>query len=141
MLHYLFTAHFTDDTSIQQTQEDVSAVSPTGSAFTDVKLALDSGKQLASFTLVEQVEGEEREPNSYTVDLLTGQFIINTAPVWLIPEGLEQDPTEFRVIYWRQHSHDINVMTGQEVAHTIRFVLGWQCTVNEKNYQQTITLD
>ncbi len=127
MLKYLFKADFEDGSSILQTQDDVSSVDPTRSAFFDV---LTHESKLTEFHLV----NEDRSVSA-SLTLVTGEFSLNGARFYLDHAGIP-DGT-YRLVYFRRHKH----MSGTEgQSHEVSFFLGWQTTLDNKNIQRTITV-
>lgn len=129
-LKYLFTAEYRDGTSFDQTPEDVSSRDPKRSAFYDL---LHSGKAVKRFTL-------KGEGHTYTVDLSTGEFSCTGPHEWLAQEEAPESTSERRLIYYRQHRHELNRETREELSHTVTYLLGYQITVNDKNYQKLISI-
>ena len=130
-LKYLFVAHFEDGQIYQQTLEDVSQlVVPTeernASAFTDV-LELCKQKKLLTFSLV-------GEGHNYTVDLRDGHFEIDSIPFVSHEEDFIK---QFNLLFYRQHQHDFTP-EGKTLAHRVKYVIGWESTVNGKNYKHLI---
>lgn len=136
-LRYLFTAHFSDGTTITQTPEDVSMAEPlTRSAYYDVVQRLDD---VVSFELKEcDPQLPETFRRSWGVNLVDGHFWFGNvqfspqpvAAPQMVPGG------KFRLLYFRDH---IATWLGED-THKYRF--GWIYTDPEgKDYIQTIVLD
>ena len=128
-LKYLFECHLADGTIIRQTPEDVSAHTPGKNAFYDVLQRID---EVVLFGLI-------AEENAYAVDLRTGWFQANCAD-FCIPNDLPEGDHKFRLIYFRRNFHTV-MMGGElpeELKHIVEYHIGWQTTVDGKNYQQTI---
>ena len=128
-LAYLFECHFNDRTFIQQTQEDASTTTPGKNAFYDV---LQRINDVVAF-------GVFNDDHAYVVDLRDGHFDIDGVPFkaepFDFPTGHDQP---YRLIYFKRHTHSVTL--GQDGEdHTIGYYLGWQITVDGKNYQQTIS--
>ena len=128
VLKYLFTAEYEDGTSFSQTEEDVSVVEKTRSAFYDV---LNSGKTVTRFSI-------EGEGHVYCVDLTTGGFTRDGEPIAGEGDPLPDGDPELRLIYYRQHRHQFNRTTREELSHDVTYVIGWQTTHNGRNYQQKL---
>jgi len=130
MLDYLFEAHLTDGTLIQQTQEDVSSVRADKSAFYDVAQRLE---EVAFFGLL-------NEKHTFVVDLRDGHFEVDGVVFDLHPEPSLEIPagTPYRLIYFRHHKRHFSGVV--EIAHEVTYHLGWQITVAGKNYQQTLAV-
>lgn len=140
MLKYLFTAVYKDGSVYQQNAEDRSVKEPDKrSCYYD----LDQD-QLDYFVL----KGEGHE---YGVDLRDGhfeidgvQFVMHEGHQRKLPNGrtVIVPLSDFRLIFFRQHTH--NFIVGQnvqkEVSHEIVYRIGWQCTVDGKNYQQVMQI-
>jgi len=109
MLDYLFEAHFSDGTMIQQTPEDVSVVDPTRSRFYDVAQRLDDVVAFGFFN----------DQHTYAVDLRDGHFEVDGAPFFSYPKDFApSEETKFRLIYFRHHTHQIT--QGSDVEdHTV----------------------
>jgi len=133
MLRYLFEALYNDGTSLRQSQDDVSSVDPTRSAFFDV----DHSK-LLHFRLVRQ----ESPVCFYAVDLRDGWFFVNGLPFRMH----EYPVTNIRLIFFRRHTHNFNANSdgtpGEETDHRVVYRLGWQGNDYEgKNVQHVMELD
>ena len=126
MLKYLFTAHYKDGTTIEQTQEDAS-VTGKGSAFTDVLAK-------KGITLFDITDGD----NSASVDLISGEFTVNGAVLNLHEQYFNPEEHKLRLIYFRETIVE-RVQTGEttEDRHYVnRYFIGWQCTDKEgKNHK------
>lgn len=125
MLSFLFTCRFKNGDIIQQTQADVSAVDASRSAFYDVLQRIDD---VELFTLT---NGQ----HTYQVDLRTGLFEVNGVPFSLHPDEVPES-AKLRLIYFHRHQH-LSV-GGTLGGHTTQYYIGWQTTINGKNYQRTI---
>ena len=144
-LKYLFVAEFTDGTFLKQTPEDKSSLDPEKrSQFYDV---LQSGKTIRKFTLVEKKTFGMG--NVVSVDLTTGLFAINNLPVLLESEKLPTLPEKFELIFYRQHTENLNVTYGlrdgdvremESGSHFCEYFIGWQCNIKGKNYQQKLAV-
>jgi len=130
---YLFTVKYKDGTIYQQNPEDVSVTDPKRSCFYDVKQ-----DEISTFTF----RGENHE---YLVSMEDGHFEIDGVPFFM-HEDIREDLgngrvkliqlKDFRLIFYRQHKHEVRVSDRKELSHHIMFCIGWQCTVEGKNYQQ-----
>lgn len=143
-LKYLFSAEFQDGTSFIQNMEDRSLIDPDKrSSFYDLLHRVEEGSKLATFSLT---DGR----NSFTVDLQDGHFTINRVPFYLHEE---REAWDFRLIFFRQHTHHFNqrvdykdahwqeVGKPKQVNHEIVYRMGWQATVDGKNVQRIIEFD
>ena len=127
-LKYLFTAEYDDGTSFSQTEEDVSRVDPQRSAFYDV---LNSGKRVMRFHL-------DGQGHRYTVDLRDGSFAGDGPSEFLEREEPPETPSEYRLIFYRQHQHHFRADTHKQIGHEVTYVIGWQATIGGQNFQQTM---
>lgn len=138
MLQYLFTAFFTDGTSFEQAADDVSFLDPKRSSFYDLLEMVKNGQKLQSFVLAGlDNEGKARR---FGVDLLDGHFEIDGVPFWASPKNMPAIPEAFKLIFFRQHTHDMD-LRGIEKSHSIRYVIGWEANLQGRTYQQTIGVD
>lgn len=138
-LKYLFTATYKDGRVYQQNAEDKSLIEPEKrSCFFDIAQDID---KLASFVL----KGDGHE---YGVSLIDGHFEIDEIPFFM-HEGHIKDVGEkkilmplkdFRLIFFRQHTRSYKVALyaneQKEIDHKIIYRMGWQCTIDGKNYQE-----
>jgi hypothetical protein len=135
MLKFLFEAHFSDGSQIQQTPEDISATDPTKSAFYDVAQRLDDVVYFGIFN-------PSRPTETYVVDLKNGHFEICGVPITAHQQSAENFPpdTKFRLVYFRKVTRHFNPADMLETGVEMAFHIGWQCTVDGKNVQQTIAV-
>jgi hypothetical protein len=130
---YLFEAHLSDGTLIQQTPEDISTTDPTRSSFYDVQQRIDDVEFFGIYN----------EHNTYTVDLSDGHFEVNGEP-FNAGDPQVQLPTDakFRLIYFRRNKLNFaaNCEGMEQTSHEVSYFIGWQVTVDGKNYQQTISV-
>ena len=117
MLKYLFVAGYKDGSYYQQNEADVSCTDEKRSCFFDV-----DQEQVWDFIL------NDKEGNWFLVDLVDGHFEVNGKPFFMHDQG--EGLKDFRLIFYRQHEHDFNLGM-EEVAHRIRYCIGWQ--TNDKN--------
>jgi hypothetical protein len=149
MMKYLFECHFNDGTVLQQTEEDVSTVDQTRSAFYDVMQRNDDIVVFGMFNY----------QNTYAVDLRDGSFLINNAK-FTIPLLVETEVTnaedgtvteqkepfvaapdqKFQLIYFRRHRHltVVGAILPEELTHEVEFHIGWSTQVNGEELRQTI---
>ena len=114
-MKYLFTVEYKDGTFFKQNEEDVSLTDPLRSAFFDIRQ-----DDVKKFSLT-------GEGHIYLVDLTDGHFEVDGVPFRFHNEDLK----DFRLIYWRQHTHIYGVVKLNEKSHEIVFCMGWQAN-NEK---------
>lgn len=125
MLKYLFTAIYKDGTRYTQNEQDISIKNKERSCFFDVEQ-----DKLAKFML-------SGERHTYAVNLVTGNFEIDGNSFGVFESTLKK----YRVIFWRQHTHSINMVDKTEV-HKIRYCIGWQANDERgKNHQRIIYID
>jgi hypothetical protein len=130
-LSYLFECHFNDGTILQQTQEDVSSTEPTRSAFFDVIQRLNDV----------QLFGVYNDVHTAVVDLRDGHFEIDGVVFTISGDELPEGDHELRLIYFRRHRHTLAMgEIPDELKHETEYHIGWQTTVEGKNYQRTIAL-
>ena len=128
-MKYLFCVRFKDGTIYVQNPEDISVEDKTRSCFFDIQKQINADNPPEIFTL------EDKE-NLYVVDLTTGIFEINGVQFSLHNEPL---PGPFRLVYFRRHTHKLNI--GAEAEHSISYNFGWQTTHNGENIQRIITVN
>lgn len=131
---YLFTCRFTDGSTIQQTIEDLSAKDDTRSAFYDVVQRMD---EVETFTIINR---DAPRTHTYMVDLRDGHFEVDGVPFEVSSEELPGE-AEFRLIYFHRHQHHViqgQTMTGNE--DVVRYHIGWQTTIDGKNFQSMISV-
>jgi len=132
-LKYLFTVEYTDGTTKKQTPQDNSKLEPdTRSEFYDV---LHSGKSIKTFTLREHTLFF---PKWLSVDLTTGKLThnLNKKDIFFEGDMKTPPPKKRELIFYRQHQHDFNQQTHQEIAHRVTYCIGWQANIDGKNYKQ-----
>lgn len=153
-LKYLFEVEFKDGSTYKQNDKDTSQfnlkkvriengqeIISDGTAFTDIEKKI---YQIKTFSLV-------NDKHRFTVDLTDGHFemdgvithidhtVDQVVPVHLIPK------VPFKLIYFRQHKHDMNVNYEQrksnEIAHRIIYFFGWEFSISGKNYRQVVGIE
>lgn len=134
-MRWLFTAHFDDDTTIEQDQEDRSLTREGGSAFTDV-LAKPG---LIAFKL-QATDTQEWA----LVDLTTGAFIVNGTPLNLHNQYFEPHKYPLEIVYFQETRIDqVLNEKGEELSirhYTNRYFIGWKTEVNGKEKQVTLAV-
>ncbi|HEX8196353.1 MAG TPA: hypothetical protein VF571_09210 [Pyrinomonadaceae bacterium] len=123
-MKYLFTAQFNDGEEYRQTTEDKSLTTEGKSAFYDIK-----DRDIKTFKL-------EGDGHTYLVDLTDGHFEIDGVPFGAGKPVLADEP--LRLIYFRRNY--IHHAGTEILGHDIDYFMGWQTTVNDKNYQQIIQI-
>lgn len=127
-LKYLFTVTYKDGSIFEQPQDDHSELDSKRSAFYDV---LQNEKDIELFTIR---YGEDE----WGVNLITGTFSHNGIEFVSKSEDLvSETPPEFRLVFYRTHTHNFN-QEDKELSHIVTYFIGWQCTIDGKNYQQVI---
>lgn len=128
-LKYLFSVLYSDGSIFEQTIEDRSTTRENGSAYTDVRQ-----DDVVRF-------GIANAERNALVDLRDGHFEIDGQPLWVgdAHEHLVGD-VELRLIYFRRNQILFNAEM-EEQGHRTRYYLGWQATVDGKNYQAMIGVD
>lgn len=128
-LKYLYTILFDDNSSYQQSNDDVSIFKEKGSAFSDVCflskpecISESSGngigdKKLSMFIL-------HGNNNTYAVSLEDGHFEVNGAPFHFNVIGKSGN---YKLYYNRRHTHVYNQTEQKEISHDYIYVFGWQC--------------
>lgn len=137
-LNWLFTAHFSDETTLEQTLEDrcLTRDDGTGSAFTDVLAREDD---LIAFELTNQETNE-----SIMVDLKSGNFVVNGVPVCAHNQNFEPQNYPLKLVYFRETRVERVIDgKGEHVSsrHFVnRYFIGWETVVNGKNKQATLAV-
>lgn len=144
-LSWLFVAYFKDGSHILQTQEDKSTTSKSGSAFTDVMSNFDD---LVAFELRHE-DGDK----VVTVDLVTGNFVVNGVPVCAHNQYFEAEKYPLKLVYFRENrveqhqtatiQPDMSVQTedvGTPTHYVNRYFIGWETTIMGKNKQVTLAV-
>jgi hypothetical protein len=129
-LAYLFECHFVDGTMIQQTPDDISKLDSARSAFYDVSQRID---EVIVFGLV-------NDDHTYVVDLRDGHFEIDGVPFDISGQDELPAGTSYRLIYFRRVVHTITQGFVNMTDSTVKYHIGWQATVDGKNFQQTISV-
>lgn len=135
---WLFTAYFNDGSKIEQTQEDkcLSRTDGTGSCFTDV---LERQDDLIGFMLY-----NEKENRAIMMDLITGNFMVNGVPVAIHDQDIDPEQHKLRIIYFRENrvERDLNIEgePTRERMYTNKYYMGWQTTIDGKNYKYTMAV-
>ncbi len=131
-LKYLFTAEFEDGYFIDQDPDDKSVLEPESrSGFYDVMEVIKDGRKLNKFSLTDGID-------IYAVDLLNGNFEINTLPIRVIETALNVPyPSEFKIIYFRQVTRQFNADLGSMNVNVV-YQLGWQGTLPDGSNIQRI---
>ena len=126
-LKYLFEVVYKDNSIYKQNEEDKPIIKEIGSSFSDVRQ-----EDVKIFTLV-------GDGHKYSVHLDDGHFEVDGVQFLMHEENdLLKD---FRLIFWRRHTHSFNETTKTELSHTIVYRFGWQANDNKgKNVQQIMQI-
>lgn len=132
--HYIFVAEYDDGQTYHQGPHDVSRQNPMKSAFYDIRVSpLIPEERLVKFGLI-----RTRLPLVVaTVDLRTGRFEINRAPVPVPMEAPRKREAPLRLLYEKQNelemcgapprTHRSVLNTGFESRHKVTYRMGWEC--------------
>jgi hypothetical protein len=135
-MKYLFEANFKDGEIYVQHPEDLPKEGTSGSSFAFVKQKID---EVTAFYLLPQSGCSEEYCTG--INLENGIFLINGLPVKIdekdFPLGFPPD-IQRRLIYFRRVT--VNYIGTVEQNKSTEFCIGWQATVNGKNYQQIISI-
>lgn len=130
MLKYLFQVTYKDNSTYQQNPEDISVSDSAKSCYSDVKQ-----EQVKSFFLF-------NDDHTYSVNLEDGHFEVDGVPFLMHDEN--DGVKDFKLVFWRRHTHDIEVNTekNKEVRHIIVYRFGWEA-INRKgqNIQQIMQIN
>ena len=141
---YLFSAYFADGTIIELSYSDKSTAEPeTRNAYYDV-LEKQKTSKLTKFEL-------KSADNLYLVSLIDGHFRVNGVPFFMHEPYTKNNPdgtveiipvTEFRLVYFKQHQHDVQMTNGEptQTAHRVTYHFGWQTTVDGSNIERVMKL-
>jgi len=110
-LEYLFVCHFNDNSCIRQTQDNVSSIDPSKSAYFDV------AQRITEVSKFQLYNGKM----SYTVKMQSGEFIVNGTRLFLDDDSA--DITQRELIYFRRVRRTVSPMG--ETA-TTNYHLGWR---------------
>lgn len=145
-LDWLFVAFLKDGSVIEQGPDDKPREQPEGSAFTDVMAHIDD---VVAFEL-RRVDNPKRV---VTVDLLTGNFVVNGEPICTHNQYFEAHKYPLKLVYFRETrvdqdqlatvQEDMSIKTenqGQPRHYVNRYFIGWETVVNGKSKQQTIAV-
>jgi hypothetical protein len=136
-----FVALYSDNTILEQNDEDKSIQNPTKSCFYDI-----NHDKLIAFAL------RNNDPNNYkeyTVNLKTGEFLLNGISLNDIIFTKDKDDYDFsysniknlklRLIYFKKNN--ISFTDGIKTNHNISYLLGWQTTdTNGCNLKRILTI-
>lgn len=123
LLKYLFIVEYKDGTIYRQNEEDKPVIVSKGSSFSDVRI-----EDVKRFYLVDA-------KNVFCVDLSDGHFEVNEVPFFMHDAG--DGLKDFRLIFYRQHTHCVNIGLGKEVSHDVNYCIGWQTNdINGNNVKR-----
>lgn len=126
LLKYIFQVTYKDGTTYTANQEDVSVKDPQRSCFYDIK-----PEEVKTFFLF-------NNDHQYSVNLEDGHFEVDGLPFFM--HDLNTDLKGFKLVFYRRHTHDFNAEDGSELRHEIVYHMGWECSINGKNYTQVMKL-
>jgi hypothetical protein len=103
---------------------------------------LSNNKNLSYLYLIPK-RPEYRKHVTFAVNYLTGEHLIQGVALNLVHKEIREEPNlHFRPIHVRRMRQEIG--EGMVLINTRRvhqYLLGWQVTVNGKNYQKIIAVD
>lgn len=135
MLKYLFAVEFTDGSNYFQNHDDVSALDNKRSCFYDVLQEVEKGKKIRCFYLK---TGEDFDLQTVGVNLIDGSFDVNGVSFLMHSDETLKD---FRIIFYREHTHKFNQRDGIELGHDIVYCIGWQTDdAKGKNVQRIMRI-
>lgn len=131
---WLFIADFSDGSELKQTPEDVL---PDSNQFKGVVERLDD---LKAFSLA-----HVDRTQLVTVDLVTGNFIVNGTPVCIHNQRFDPSRYKLELVYFREkvESQTRSVRSSEvleEQSFVSRYFIGWKTTVNGKDKQVTLAV-
>lgn len=128
ILKYLFQATYKDGSVYLQNEEDKSITEPeTRSCYFDVKV--DEVKSFFIFN----------NDHTYSVNLEDGHFEVDGMPFFM---HTDHRLTDYRLVYYRQHTHSFNQETSDELSHEVEYCIGWQANDSDgKNVQRIMTIN
>lgn len=132
---YLFEATYKDGIVYSQGADDTSLFVTGKNAFYDILYEPHKPiEELVEFSL-------KGDGHTYSVNLRDGHFEIDGVAIQVGDDmPLDHDKCEFRLIYFKRHTHHMN-LNFVEKEHLIKYFIGWQTTIQGKNYQQTISVE
>lgn len=135
-LKYLFVAEFANGYRILQNFEDKSSKDPLKSEFYDV-LEYEKKSPLIKFSI-----GHTKEDKSASVDLIDGHFELNGIPFFLHLNLPSPNP-KFRIVYYRIRTEQLTMTGNDRIPSSLdpSYMLGWQSTIEGKNYQEVIIIN
>ncbi len=69
-----------------------------------------------------------------SINLVTGTFIVRGAEFHPYISLIRAPDVHYRIIFYRRNRK----LSDQDYVFTHKFLLGWQCTIGERNYQRII---
>jgi len=128
MLDFIFIAELFNGTIYKQTPDDISVTTPGRSAYYDIKDA-----KIRRFSLV-------GKGHIFTIDLETGNLEADGNKIYT---KKPPEKAELRLIYYRQVQQHMQVGIDEDkvLTPTIRYFIGWQTTIRDKNYKFEIGVD
>lgn len=128
MLEFIFIAELFNGTIYKQTPDDISLTTPGRSAYYDIK-----NVKIRRFSLV-------GKGHIFTIDLESGNLEVDGNKIYT---KKPPEKSELRLIYYRQVQQHMQVGVDDDkvLTPTIRYFIGWQTTIKDKNYKFEIGLD
>lgn len=128
MLDFVFIAELFNGTIYKQTPEDISLKTPGRSAYYDIK-----DEKIKRFSLV-------GKGHLFTINLEDGTLEVDGNKIYT---KRPPEKAELRLIYYRQVQQHIRQSLDSDslLEPTIRYFIGWQTTVRDKNYKFEIGVD
>lgn len=125
-MKYLFSVVYKDGTTYHQNQSDTSLSEPEKrSSFYDVDV-----ENVQTFTLT-------GEGHTYLVDITDGHFEVDGVSFWMHELPLK----DFKLIYFRRHTHTFSQNMMEEIGHVIVFRVGWEAVdADGKKYEQVMQI-
>ncbi len=133
MLKYLFRCQFNDGEIFYQNLEDTSTLEEGKSSFFDL-LEKEKQSPIKEFYLY------EKDINYYSVNLKNGSFTINGISFFIHEQttDLSKKLSNFRLIYFRRVTQSLNITTGEALAPTTVYIIGWQANYPDGKNEQKL---
>lgn len=140
-LEWLFVAFYKDGSVIEQDPDDQPKEQPEGSAFSDV---MGHDGELVAFEL-RHIDGDRR----VTVDLITGNFVVNGCAVCAHNQYFEPRQYKLEIVYFRETRVQQDVQatvladgtvdqkpTGDPRHFVNRYFIGWSAELKDGKKKQ-----
>ncbi len=128
MLEYIFIAELFNGTIYKQTPEDISLKTVGRSAYYDIK-----DEKIKRFSLV-------GKGHIFTIDLENGNLEVDGNKFYT---KRPPERSELRLIYYRQVQQHMRSGPSEDslLSSSVKYFMGWQTTVGDKNYKFEIGLE